>query len=313
MDWNVFFSTISQTSGAIVGIFSAFLITKIVSNQTDFAKLKNEAIHNLIDSRTLEAELSIRDFVWYNDAVRDIELRRIEKDFIDSLDENLWEGDLIMAPKEYILKYDFSIFEHPNELLSAVRTKISELRSKLEQRKERDDNPSPFHSFAAHMMEGGLYHDILNQPPYALIENEKKQIEQLIIKTERQARRNTVLEIELRQGIDSINLVTNSIVAVLILFFSGVIYPLSFLPWDEGREIHLSISAFFDILFSLQGFMLSLISITFSGLMLVFLIINSRLKHSSELRSDVAHYCDISNYSPFLSNYMKNKGKPYKN
>lgn len=312
MDWNVFFSTISQTSGAIVGIFSAFLITKIVSNQTDFAKLKNEATHNLIDSRTLESELNRCNFAWYNEAVRDIELRRIENDFLNSLDENLWEDNLILQPKQYILKYDFSIFENPSELSYAVRTKISELRSKLEQIRKREENPNPFHSLTVNMIEDGLYRDILNQPPYPLIEKEKDQIEQLIIKTERQTRRNSALEMELRMGIDSINLVTNSIIAVLILFFSGVIYPLSFLPWDEDREIHLSISAFFEILFSLQGFMLSLISITFSGLMVAFLIINNRLKHSPELRSDIAHYCDMSNYSPFLSNYLKNKGR-YKN
>ena len=38
MDWNVFFSTVSQTSGAIVGIFAAFLITKIVANQSEYSK-----------------------------------------------------------------------------------------------------------------------------------------------------------------------------------------------------------------------------------------------------------------------------------
>ncbi|MGE6134908.1 hypothetical protein [Aeromonas salmonicida] len=310
MDWNVFFSTISQTSGAIVGIFSAFLITKIVSNQADFAKLKNETIHNLIDSRTLEAELNLHDFPWYNDEIRDIELRKMERDFKDSLDDNIWNDNFILTPKEYMSKYNFSPFENPSELLDAVRMKRYELKLQLQKRKEREQNPQPTHPFAASMLETGFVHYIFHPVPYALLETEKNKIEALIIKVERQARRNIVLGIELRDGIDSINLVTYSIIAALMLFFSGVIYPLSFLPWEAGREIHLSISSFWGILFSLQGLMLTIISITFSGLMLVFLIINRRLKHNPELLSDVAHYSDISNYSPFLSNYMKQKRKP---
>lgn len=310
MDWNVFFSTISQTSGAIVGIFSAFLITKIVSNQADFARLKNETIHNLIDSRTLEAEFNLHDFSWYNSEIRDIELRKMERDFQDSLDDNIWNDNFILTPKEYISKYNFSPFENPSELLDSVRTKRYELKLQLQKRQEREQNPQPTHPFAAYMLENGFVHDILHQVPYALLEKEKNKIEELIIKIERQARRNIVLGIGLREGIDSINLVTYSIIAALMLFFSGVIYPLSFLPWEAGHEIHLSISSFWSILFSLQGLMLTIISITFSGLMLMFLIINRRLKHNPELFSDVAHYSDISNYSPFLSNYMKQRRKP---
>ncbi|AYV36666.1 hypothetical protein EFI48_07480 [Aeromonas veronii] len=132
-------------------------------------------------------------------------------------------------------------------------------------------------------------------------------IDQLIIKIERQAKKNEALCAELKSGVDSVNLVTSSIVAVLILFFVGVIYPLSFLPWQQGKDITLSLSAFWDILFSLQGFMLLLISLIFSALMMVFLFINMKLKHSVDVIDKITHYSDISNYSPHLANYKKNK------
>jgi len=35
-DWNWFFSSLSQSSAAIVGIFGAFIITKILSNNSNF-------------------------------------------------------------------------------------------------------------------------------------------------------------------------------------------------------------------------------------------------------------------------------------
>ncbi|MCH7733340.1 MAG: hypothetical protein IIB44_12675 [Candidatus Marinimicrobia bacterium] len=33
-DWNWFFSALAQSAAAIVGIFAAFIITKIVNNQS---------------------------------------------------------------------------------------------------------------------------------------------------------------------------------------------------------------------------------------------------------------------------------------
>lgn len=41
MDWNWFFSSLAQSSAAIVGFFGAFTITKILSNETAFSEKKN--------------------------------------------------------------------------------------------------------------------------------------------------------------------------------------------------------------------------------------------------------------------------------
>jgi cytosine/uracil/thiamine/allantoin permease len=38
MDWNWFFSSLAQSVAALVGIFAAFVITKIINNQSDFAR-----------------------------------------------------------------------------------------------------------------------------------------------------------------------------------------------------------------------------------------------------------------------------------
>lgn len=37
MDWNWFFSSLAQSVAALVGVFSAFVITKIVNNQSEFS------------------------------------------------------------------------------------------------------------------------------------------------------------------------------------------------------------------------------------------------------------------------------------
>ena len=41
LDWNWFFSAIAQSTAAITGIFSAFIITKIINNQSNFLKNNN--------------------------------------------------------------------------------------------------------------------------------------------------------------------------------------------------------------------------------------------------------------------------------
>jgi len=35
MDWNWYFAALSQSAAAIGGIFGAFIITKVLTNQTD--------------------------------------------------------------------------------------------------------------------------------------------------------------------------------------------------------------------------------------------------------------------------------------
>ena len=62
-------------------------------------------------------------------------------------------------------------------------------------------------------------------------------------------------------------LINLSIIGAVLLFLLGVIYPLSFLPVSSGLPIRYSIRAFFPVLFSLKGFLLSSISIIFSRLL----------------------------------------------
>lgn len=306
MDWNVFFSTISQTSGAIVSIFTAFLITKIISNQSEFAKLKNEATHYLIDSESAVAETKARRFEWYNKILRNAALESIEDEF--------WQTKEIPTLDDCKKKYNFSPFDGHENIKNAIRDKISELSEKLEAERQENKN-SRFNN----LIHSASYNERLTRSSRDLISldlkvelkkmlrNERDLIDQLIVKIERQAKRNSVLIEELKSGSDSVNLVSCSIIAVLILFFAGVIYPLSFLPWDSKQELTLSISAFWDILFSLQGVMLTLISLIFSTLMIVFFFINLGLKHRAKLIADITFYSDASNYSRFLFNYVNNK------
>ncbi|UWH30058.1 hypothetical protein KW556_10635 [Aeromonas veronii] len=233
---------------------------------------------------------------------------------MESIENYFWDTQEVPTLDDCEKKYNFSPFDTHENIKSAIRDKISELSEKLETQRQENKNRR-----SNNLMHSSFYNEMLTRRSRDLrslditveitkmLRNERDLIEQLIVKIERQAKRNRVLIEELKSGSDSINLVSCSIIAVLILFFAGVIYPLSFLPWDSKKELTLSISAFWDILFSLQGVMLTLISLIFSTLMIVFFVINLGLKHSAKLIADITFYSDVSNYSKFLFNYVNNK------
>lgn len=102
------------------------------------------------------------------------------------------------------------------------------------------------------------------------------------------------------------NLITISIVASSLLFVLGVIYPLSFIPKVIGEDINITFRAFFDVLFSIKGFFLSLLSIVFLSLMSAFLYINLTLRFESEVISELEGYMNISAYSEYFEDEYKN-------
>jgi hypothetical protein len=112
---------------------------------------------------------------------------------------------------------------------------------------------------------------------------------------------------EVKSNPESSYLVSISIIAGIVLFLVGFVYPLSFLPFEPGREIALSFEAFFTILFSFKGLMLLLPSIIFSGIMIVFFVINLRLKYSRKDIKELALATKLKYYSSYFDQMQKNE------
>ncbi|CAM5225982.1 hypothetical protein ALON55S_03768 [Alishewanella longhuensis] len=296
MDWNIFFSTVSQTTGAIVGIFAAFLITKIVANQSEYSRNKEKASDYIHRSRALVHESETRYFEWYNQRTAENELSEID----DSFDET----DEILSAEEYYKKLDFSPFQDKKEALKLIQNKVDELTEKkrIEEERVRSelDRMGPGHPVLLNMQRHVQKLGTLT----VNTTEEREQIDNLLVRTTMQSKMNHDLFVLLRIGSESSPLVSVSIVAVILLFFSGVIYPLSFLPLNPSAELSISLGAFWDILFSLKGLLLVMMSITFCGLMLIFLIINNKLKHDVAVLEELEKYSCIGSYSEYFHNYI---------
>ncbi|WPE82783.1 hypothetical protein SB581_07380 [Acinetobacter baumannii] len=300
MDWNVFFSTISQTAGAIVGIFSAFLITKIVSNQTTYSQKQDQAADCLAKSRKLANESTKRYFYWYG--------KRMEAQALYELKVDYEKTNKIKSSEEYYNLVSFSPYESKNDSIDKIQSEIDQIteekRIKDEKIQAQLNKLKPGTGLVTHA--SVEYHIPPNRDLWDKINSERDLINDLYIRILYQADVNNNLHTDLENNNESSTLISISILAMLLLFFSGVIYPLSFLPMVSGSEISLTMSTFWDLLFSLKGALLVVISVIFGGLMIVFLHANYKLKYSQEIKDELKKFSDPRNYSSYFKNYVDN-------
>ncbi|MCG9752833.1 hypothetical protein L1D54_20555 [Vibrio brasiliensis] len=298
MDWNIFFSTISQTSGAIVGIFSAFLITKIVSNQSAYGHKLNLTSDSLSESKKLSNESTIRSFQWYGKRRQEDALRKLRADFDDT-------GKL-KSPEEYYEELYFSPFESKAKTLETIQNEIDTINE--EEQAERERVIEQRHALGAVLPRAMKMPHIPNLDLIHKLNEERELIDNLYVRIQYRSDINRNLLSDLNSGAESSTLISISIFAVVLLFFAGVIYPLSFLPLKPGVEITLTLSAFWDILFSLKGLLLALISSIFGSLMVAFYFVNRKLSYSEEIKAELEKFSTAKSYSVYFENYEKNQG-----
>lgn len=300
MDWNWFFSSVAQSTAAIVGIFGAFIITKIVGNQAEFttkSRLLDEMIAN---SKSLRDEAENRYFQWYNKRIFEQALQKIQDDF--------YKNREIFSPEEYYEKYDFSIFQSREDILNLLKEKIEEY-SNIKQKQEQAIKEK-----LSKLPPGtGIFEPVIPSipkiPDVSLINklnDELDLINELIVRIKQHCRyiRNFVNENSANPECSP--LVNITLCLTIVLFHTGVIYPLSFLPLRMDSEINLSFSAFGDILFSLSGMILSIVSLVFMVIIVNFLVINNRLKYDKTKIKQLREYSSLSQYSEYLKHMEEN-------
>lgn len=122
MDWNWFFSSLSQSTAAIVGLFGAFIFTKIINNEQKFNENNSKIQDFITDSNNLIRQLSNRRFEWYN--------LRVNEDAFDDMEETFQknEDELNLKTEELYEKYNFSPFSEKKEVLELIEEKIIEYK-----------------------------------------------------------------------------------------------------------------------------------------------------------------------------------------
>lgn len=305
-DWNWFFSSVAQSAAAIVGIFGAFIVTKILANQTAFAE-KNLRIQELITLGQKLTEASGRlSFVWYH--------RNDSADELEKL-ERLLEEDDSQAPEALYEKLRFSPYIPRADVIATIARAKSLREEKLQREREEarrqleQARSQGFSAIARPMAMGSELLRGINSPRLHLgpqLEKGREEIDSLYTEARHHARVVSDFHAIVSPNPESSPVITASLILILTLFFTGVIYPLSFMPLPTDWKPALSLSEVPAFIFSLRGALLGCVSLLFTAMLAMFFVMNIRLKYSPAMLERLEQFKHLSEYSEYFANREAN-------
>lgn len=285
MDWNWFFSSVAQSSAAIVAVFSAFIITKIINNQSQFESNKRRIKKLLNESIRYKEIATYRRIGWYSQYLINKETKKLQ--------EKCKNLEISGSPEEYYFNSSFPSFIKRDGVIqridSVMKMPISAKSSTPMDNVFKDFRP------AHELSEEQLITEEQNKI-YGLIADVKHHVALL----------NDLVE-ELSANPESSAVIRWSILTSMSLFFVGVIYPLGFLPLPQGAVISLSLKYIPDYIFSFTGILLFALALIFSGINLYFLNINSKMVYDQNKIDELNGFSEFSDYSVYFQNMEDNQ------
>lgn len=298
IDWNWFFSSLAQSSAAIVGILVAFLVSKILNNQAIFLQKKNKCQSIIIDCKKVVDSANDRYFEWYNKYTNE---RAFEK-----LQDLLNSGEYL-SPQEYYEKLNFSIFSPHQEIKLEISEKIEKHKNLKEQ--ERNELLERAKKFAKERP-GFIYIEPIHQkldiprlyPEQSKLNEEFDLISICLRDAKYQVRLVSNILMDIEKNPESSKLVNAILTFVCFLFFFGVIYPLGFLPVQTNNEINITVDlgVILSHITSIKGFFLFVLSLVFSVTLIFLFLLNKSLKYPMEILNNLSRFERLSEYSDYF-------------
>lgn len=296
-DWNWFFTSLAQSTAAIVGIFAAFIVTKILTNQSTFAE-RNIQILDLIATGQKIADASKRlPFGSYHRYNIDIELNK------------LLEEDDNRSPEALYDHLNFSPYIAKSHAIQLINTKINEIKLKRQLEIEKHAKGKEF--LHKHGVDGDAPSELgclkrnsnILQSPYEELKNKLERIDNLYDEAKHHARLVSNFHAIVVQNPESSKVITISLILILVLFFVGVIYPLSFMPLPMNwNPVTPSLEEITTFICSLRGVLLSTVSLLFTTMLIIFFWMNIRSKYRVAILKRLEKYKYLSEYSFHFAN-----------
>lgn len=324
LDWNWFFSSLSQSAAAIVGIFGAFIITKIFSNQTVFRE-KNTSLRDLlIQAQKISDTANSYDVEWYNETYN----RLGYKKFQDYLDEELPDCEFVdevteQVLNEFIARERFSKFsegEHIKQALQKITTAVfrnnkkkRELNEAAAEQKEQLDKLSSSLLGTlggalrlAHMTQQqtgrSIYKEFVPQPalPIERLDKIKDGLKESHLQAKHHARLASEFLDSIEGNPESPPQITYALALVLCIFFVGVIYPLSFMPAGGAPVLGLSWDLIVKNVFSFKGYLLGVISLAFSVIVALFFNTHANMRYAADKVDRIKELTNVESYCRYF-------------
>lgn len=303
-DWNWFFSSVAQSAAAIVGIFGAFIVTKILTNQTAFAEKLLRIQELITQGQKLTEASNCLSFDWYHRNDSADELERLEK---------LLEEDDSQTPQSLYEKLHFSPYiPRADAIATIARAKCLRedriAREREQRRRQFEQIPAQGLFGSARPLDFGQLPGI-SSPRIQMgpqLKKEREEIDGLYTEARHHVRLVSDFHAIVAPNPESSPVITASLALILTLFFAGVIYPLSFMPLPTDWKPALSFDAIPSFLFSLRGALLMVVSLLFTTMLAIFFVMNIRLKYPVEKLERLEHFKHLSAYSQHFSNREAN-------
>lgn len=295
-----------------MGIFGAFIITKVLSNQAKFEEKSIRFRSLRTDATKLVNSVNHLSFAWYIRLNRKYELEKAEE---------LLEKDDDLAADDLYAKLNFPPFipradaikdlqDLKDRRARAAEKERERLAEAARQQAELQKMPgiSGLNAFMA--MGGGnseqfikpIFPAALLRPhPYAELRKERDAIDALEVEIHHHRRTIADFLATTSSNPESSVAITWALAMVASLFLIGVIYPLSFLPtptpWTPALEFH----GLWARVFSLRGMLLSAISAIFLAALTMFVVMNRRLRYPLNEVKTLAAFAHIDTYSLYYN------------
>ena len=288
MDWNWFFSSASQSVAALVGVLGAFLVARVLGNEATFTANRSRTAELIARGQQLADRADSRYFEWYNKSTLEDELKDLRRDIRDVEDTLLAE--------DYYRGYGFSRYMPKQQVVDAVQGVID----RETQRRQNPPKPRTTIDIAAGITD-------LSVPRLGL-DDERDEINALVVAVKGHMRDVQAHLATIRANPERSPLVWVVLIALILLFFGGVAYPLSLLPVGGGGAT-IPFFAFTRDLAVSRAAILSFTAVVFSILIVLIGVSSERLKHSEADIQGLERWLSADSYSTYLR-YRVDNGFP---
>lgn len=303
MDWNWFFSALSQSAAAIVGIFGAFIITKILGNQSVFSQKLNACREAIVESQRILDGANDLAIDWYNNMLVKEQVAELER---------MLEDDYSRKPEQYYDELDFPVFLEKKKALQIIKSLVEKKRAVIE---EASIKAIPWQEGYARR----FYENLNELPPIAApvtrlnaaiqpaLDKEKREIDSVLKEAKHQTRVNINHLDGIRGNPESSFQITYALTLITILFYVGVILPLTFLPASVDTPFTISFCALWGMFFTLKGLFLVVVALLFTAILIMFFWVNFRLRYPEKIVQSIEEFSRLSFYSHYFSIYEENR------
>lgn len=297
MDWNWFFSSLCQSAAAIVGFFGGFIITKILGNQTSFSEKKGRLQELVRAAEKLSADANSHYFNWYN--------KHKNSDEMEKVDRMLEDEDGLNAESIYD-KLNFSPFTPCEVILKRIggriEARLERQRRRQEELREQALTRKPFGIGSAVSLDAYIPPAL---PRVSMINEQLTKEREEIDASLRECRYHVTRVSDFYDSVagnpESSPQITYSLATVAVLFYVGVIYPLSFMPASTSASPDFGAVAFAKAMWGAKGGLLTAISVIFTAVLSMFFWMNRNLKYGNAELERLRSFSSIGAYSSFFA------------